>query len=155
MAQWSGNLTNRLEEGRQFCPVIEVGTGMTEYHYSDRTAYEVTAVRDQKHVTVRRLDHKHVGDGCMDNNWELVSNPDNPLCDMVKVGEVWYWTNTITAADLAQYEAQEGEDAQYMLLRLAVGGWDIDRIRTKGKQTKRWKANVSFGVADYYYDYEF
>ena len=37
----------------------------------------------------------------------------------------------------------------------ALGGWDVERIRAKGKQTKRWKANVSFGVARYYYDYEF
>jgi hypothetical protein len=140
-----------LEEGRQFCPVIEVGTGMTEYGWSDRHAYEVIEVRDQKHVTVRLLDHKHVGDGCMDNNWELISNPDNPTKDMVKVGEVWYYTTTITAADLARLEAED----DCALLRLAVGGWDADKIRAKGKQTKRWKANVSFGVADYYYDYEF
>lgn len=151
MAKWYGSVNNRLEEGRQFCPVIEVGTGMTEYGWSDRHAYEVTAVRDQKHVTVRRLDHKHIGDGCMDNNWELVSNTANPECDMVKVGEVWYWTNTITAADLARLEAED----DCALLRLAVGGWDADKIRAKGKQTKRWKANVSFGVAEYYYDYEF
>lgn len=149
MAKWYGSVNNRLEEGRQFCPVIEVGTGMTEYGWSDRHAYEVTAVRDQKHVTVRRLDHKHVGDGCMDNNWELVSNPANPECDMVKVGEVWYWTSTLTAAELATV-TDEME-----LLRLAVAGWDLDKVRANGKQTKRWKANVSFGVAEYYYDYEF
>lgn len=144
-----GNLMNRIGEGKQYCPVIEVGTGMTEYGWSDRHAYEVTAVRDPKHVTVRRLDHKHIGDGCMDNNWELVSNPANPECDMVKVGDVWYWTSTLTAAELATV-TDEME-----LLRLAVAGWDLDKVRAKGKQTKRWKANVSFGVAEYYYDYEF
>ena len=147
-AKWYGSVSNRIEEGRQFCPTIEVGTGMTEYHWSDRTAYEVVAVRDQKHVSVRRLDHKHVGDGCMDNNWELISNPDNPVCDMVKIGNVWYWTVTVTAEEI---DGMEGID----LLPLAVNGFDIDRIREKGKQTKRTKANVSFWVADYYYDYEF
>ena len=35
------------------------------------------------------------------------------------------------------------------------GRVSLDRIREKGKQTKRWKANVSFGVARYYYDYSF
>lgn len=151
MARWYGSVTNRIEEDKQFCPVIEVGTGVTEYHWSDRTAYEVIEVRDQKHVTVRKFDHKHIGDGCMDNNWELVSNPDNPVRDMVKVGEYWYWTTTITAADLEKLL----EDDDCALLRLAVGGWDADKIRAKGKQTKRWRAKVSFGVADYYYDYEF
>lgn len=151
MAKWYGSINNRLEEGNQFCPVIEVGTGMTEYGWSDRHAYEVIEVRDQKHVTVRLLDHRHVGDGCMDNNWELISNPDNPTKDMVKIGEVWYYTTTITAKDLEKYLAED----DCALLRLAVGGWDADKIRAKGKQTKRWKANVSFGVASYYYDYEF
>lgn len=150
MAKWYGSLNNRLEEGRQFCPVIEVGTGMTEYHWSDRTAYEVVAVRDQKHVTVRELDPVHVGDGCMDNRWELHSNPANPECDMVKVGEVWYWTDTCTAAELAEIEKDTRN-----LLALVVAGFDPDKIRAKGKQTKRRKANVSFGVADYHYDYEF
>lgn len=147
-----GNLMNRLEEGKQFCGEITVGTGMTEYHWSDRTAYEVIEVRDQKHVTVRELDYKAKNPGAMDNEWELYSNPDNAVRDMVKVGECWYWTNTLTAAAVDEYVAKEGD---YALLRLAVGGWDIERIRAKGKQTKRWKANVSFGIARYYYDYSF
>jgi hypothetical protein len=34
---------------------------------------------------------------------------------------------------------------------------DIDstKVLEKGKVTKYHRANVSFGVADYYYDYEF
>lgn len=151
MAKWYGSINNRIEENKQFCPVIEVGTGMTEYYWSDRKAYEVIEVRDQKHVTVRLYDHKHVGDGCMDNNWQLVSNPDNPTYDMVKVGDYWYYTRTITADELEDMIA----DDDLALLHMAVGGWDADKIRTKGKQTKRWRANVSFGVARYYYDYEF
>lgn len=147
---WYGSLQNRLQEGKQFCEEIEVGTGMTEFYWSDREPYEVIAVRDQKHVTVRRLDHRHVGDGQMDNNWELISNPENPHRDLVKYGDVWYWTNTLTAEDIEGVE----NDAE-LRLRLALGGWDIDKIRAKGKQTKRWKANISFGFAHYYYDYSF
>ena len=37
-----GSLNNRLEENRMFCDTIEVGTGMTEYLYSDRHAYELS-----------------------------------------------------------------------------------------------------------------
>ena len=145
-----GNLMNRIGEDKQYCPVIEVGTGMTEYHWSDRTPYEVVAVRDQKHVTVRELDYEAKNPGAMDNQWVLKSNPDAPLCDMVKVGDYWYWTSTLTAEELAQREGDPRE-----LLALAVAGWDLDKVRTKGKQTKRTRAKVSFGVADYYYDYEF
>lgn len=148
--RWYGSLQNRLEEDRQFCDEIEVGTGMTEYSWSDREAYEVIEVRDQKHVTVRKLDHVHVGDGKMDNNWKLISNPDNPTRDLVKRGDYWYWTTTLTAEDV-----KDADDDMTFRVRLAVGGWDLDKIREKGKQTKRWRARVSFGTADYYYDYSF
>ena len=150
MTKWYGNLDNRLEEGRTYCDVITVGTGMTEYYWSDREPYEVIAVKDQKHVTVRRLDHVHVGDGCMDNRWDLVSNDGNPCYDLEKRGETWYWVSTLTASDI------EGiDDDPQRQFDVILAGFDIDKVRTKGKQTKRRKANVSFGVASYYYDYEF
>ena len=146
---WYGSVQNRIEEDRMFCDKIEVGTGMTEYDWSDRHAYEVVAVKDQKHITVRKYDHIHKGDGHMDNNWELVSNPENPEYDMVKVGKYWYWTVTITASDL---DAMEDECE---ILQLCVSGFDTEKIRKNGKQTRRKRAKVSFGVASYYYDYEF
>ena len=94
---WYGSLDNRLEENRQFCETIEVGTGMTEYLYSDRHPYEVVEVKDQKHVSVRGLDHKKVGDIPMDNNWELISNENNPVYQLSKRGKYWYWTVTVTS----------------------------------------------------------
>ena len=83
--KWYGSLNNRVEENKQFCDKIEVGTGMTEYSWSDRHAYEVTAVKDQKHVTVREYDAKHVGEAYT-NKWELVSNPENPELNLTKRG---------------------------------------------------------------------
>lgn len=148
--RWYGNMTNRIEEGRMFCDEIKVGTGVTEYSYSDRHAYEVIEVIDQKHVVIRLLDHRHAGEGSMDNNWELVSNENNPTYKLERRGNVWYWTTTITAEDIADID----NDINFKI-RLCVAGFDIDKIREKGKQTKRTKANVSFGRADYYYDYEF
>ena len=148
-----GSLQNRLEENKMFTDEIKVGTGMTEYLYSDTHAYEVTAVKDQKHVTVRRLDHKHVGDGCMDNNWELISNPENPEYDLVKRGNYWYSVQTITP-ELAQ-EIMDEDDIQRKLWA-GMNGFDLKEIIETGKTKKsynRW--NVSFGVAQYYYDYSF
>ena len=154
--RWYGEVTNRLEENRMFCDKIEVGTGMTEFLWSDRRPYEVIEVRDQKHVTVRRMDHKHVGDGSMDNSWELISNPEHPSQDLVRIGDVWYWTETITAEDLDAIQGKDMEGIHDMeLLRLSINGWDLDKIRAKGRQTRRQKANVSFGICEYYYDYEF
>lgn len=145
---WYGNMTNRLMENKQFCEEITVGTGMTEYMYSDRHPYEVIDVKDQKHVTVRALDHKHIGDGSMDNSWELVSNESNSVYQMTKRGKYWYWTVTITA-DLLEDDSIETK------LFLIHNGVDADVLREKGKMTKYHRANVSFGNADYYYDYEF
>jgi len=151
-----GNLMNRLEEGKQFCGEITVGTGMTEYSWSDRTPYEVIAVKDQKHVTVRRLDYKAKNPGAMDNDWELYSNPENPECDMVKVGNVWYWTNTVTAEEWMAAKAEMDNGGDFRIVSSIVcAGFDPEKIMRQGKQTKRTKANVSFGVALYYYDYEF
>ena len=145
-----GSLQNRLMENRMFCETIKVGTGVTEYGYTDRHPYEVIEVKDQKHVTVRKLDHVHVGNGYMDNNWKLISNPENPSRRLERRGDVWYWTATVTADDIKDVD----KDVDWKL-RLCLGGWDLQKIREKGKQTKRQKANVSFGGAEYYYDYEF
>ena len=93
---WYGCLTNRLEENKMFCEKIEVGTGMTEYYYSDRHPYEVVEVTDQKHIKVRELDHRHIGDGCMDNHWELISNENNAIKALTKRGNYWYWTVVVT-----------------------------------------------------------
>ena len=76
--RWYGNINNRLEENRMFCDEIKVGTGVTEYYYSDRHAYEVIEVIDQKHVKVREYDHKLNGEQ-MSNNWKLISNDKNPI----------------------------------------------------------------------------
>ena len=147
--KWYGSFNNRLEEGRQFVDEITVGTGVTEYFYSDRKAYEVVAVQDQKHITIRKLDHKPIGEA-MSNNWELISNENNPTTDLVKRGNSWYVVKTVTKEMLEGIE----NDIQTSLW-LYHNGFDRDVIMEKGKQTKYSKKNISIGFADYYYDYEF
>lgn len=163
-----GSLINRLEEGNQFCDEITVGTGMTEYLYSDRRAYEVIEVTDQKHVTVREYDHKHVGEP-FTNDWELISNPNNPTRMLEKRGNVWYWTQTVTAEDVGDIDIfvlkhmdrlpclikTDRTKTAFKKFELSVAGFDLENIIAKGKQTKRSKANVSFGKAEYHYDFEF
>ena len=151
--KWYGSLNNRFEENKQFCETIEVGTGMTEYFYSDREAYEVTAVKDQKHVTIRKYDHKHIGDCHMDNNWELISNPDNPEMDLVKRGKYWYSAVTITPEEAKRIFEEGTLDEK---LWACHNNFDLQAIMTSGKsKTTYHRRNVSFGHADYHYDYEF
>ena len=145
--KYYGSLNNRLNENKMFCDEIKVGTGVTEYSYSDREAYEVIEVKDQKHVRIRLLDHKAAGP-CYSNQWELVSNESNPTYSLVKRGNYWYSVSVLTSDDLKEMDDMEK-------LRAAVAGFDLEKIETKGKQTKYHKRNVSFGVANYYYDYSF
>lgn len=149
---WYGSLNNRLEENRMFTDEIKVGTGMTEYLWSDRHAYEVIDVKDQKHVTVRELSHRHVGDGCMDNNWELYSDESNRTMDMEKRGKYWYSASVWTADIL---EHIDEEDGWQIRLALAHNNIEIDDLRKRGKIKRLHRMNVSFGHADYHYDYEF
>lgn len=150
---WYGSLQNRLEENKQFVNEIKIGTGVTEYSYSDRHAYEVIAVIDQKHVTIREYDHRHVGNTPMDNNWELISNPENPTIDLVKRGNFWYTVSTITP-DRAK-EIYEGNDIQAKLWA-CHNNFDLQEIIATGKSKSKYhKRNISFGRANYYYDYEF
>lgn len=150
---WYGNLNNRLEENRQFCDEIKVGSGMTEYLYSDRHAYEVVAVKDQKHVTVRMLDAKHVGEA-FENKWELTSNKNNPTMEMAKRGNRWYRVSTVTA-DFLDGCREGTDDYVEKMLWLCHNGISVQQLKEKGKITKYHVMNVSFGKADYYYDYEF
>lgn len=153
--RWYGSLNNRIEENRQFCDEIKVGTGMTEYFWSDRKAYEVVAVKDQKHITVRQYDAKHTGEA-YENKWELISNPNNPALQMTKRGDKWYFTTTVTADDIRRMEAIEDNVERFQaMVWLANNCVDKNIVLEKGKVTRYHRANVSFGVADYYYDYEF
>lgn len=123
MTKLYGSLQNRMEENKQFCEEIVVGTGVTEYYYSDRDAYEVIEVIDQKHVTIRKYDHVHVGDGCMDNNWKLVSNVDNPTYDLVKRGKYWYSVLSVTPEDAQKMLEDRNPD---MLLWAAMNDFNLD-----------------------------
>ena len=151
--QWYGSINNRIEENKQYVEEIKVGTGVTEYFWSDRHAYEVVAVADQKHVTIREYDHKKKNDSSFSNDWELISNESNPTIDLVKRGKYWYSAVSITPERAK--EIYEGTDIDAKLWA-CHNNFDLQEIIANGKKkTTYHKKNVSFGVADYYYDYEF
>ena len=152
--RWYGSFNNRLEENRMFCDEIKVGTGMTEYMYSDRHAYEVVAVKDQKHVSVREYDVKHIGQA-YENDWELISNEDKPVREMTKRGNYWYWTVNVDTSLLEELESGDATERLNIQLFMAHNNIDAETLRAKGKITRYHRANVSFGRTDYYYDYEF
>ena len=142
-----GNVINRLQENQNEIPKIEVGMGATEYLYSDRNAYEVVKVINQKDVIIRKYDHKNIGAGYGDNTWELISNPNNQEIEVVYRYGSWNIKNVITKEN---YEKKLAEDG-YVL----VSNKEYNDIMEKGKAIRYTKIKLVFGYADYYYDFEF
>lgn len=128
MARWYGSVDNRLEENRMLVSEIKVGTGMTEYSWSDRHPYEVVAVKDQKHVSVRRMSHKASDNGkpkkMGHQDWDIKSDPSAPILNLAKRGNYWY--------EVHKYTDDDGK-----------------------ARTAYYRKNVTFGKAEYYYDCEF
>ena len=156
-----GSLNNRMEENKMYCKEIVVGTGMTRYDYSDRHAYEVVKVVDQTNVFVREYDHIAVGEA-MSNTWKLVSNEKNPVIELKLRNGVWYrvcyyskqkWLETAEKDD-----SWKTVEAAYNYYKFMSGLTEkqLEKIEN-GKTVKAFKkfGNVSFGVADYHFDYEF
>lgn len=155
--KWYGSIENRMEEG--YTPEsIAVGMGVTEYGWSDRHAYEITAVKDQKHITIREYDHKAKGEP-MSNDWELVSNPNNAEIDLVRRGNYWYTVHTCTKEELLPMLGEDGKihlnNNNFDYGVYLASTFDFDKVLANGKQTKYHKMNISIGKASYYYDYEF
>ena len=158
-----GSLNNRMEENKMYCKEIEVGTGMTRYDYSDRHAYEVVKVIDQTNVFVREYDHELVGEP-MSNQWKLVSNENNTVIELKLKNGVWYrvieytkelWLNN--AKNMAK-ENTDKIESYYNYCKAMSGLTDKEKEKIEnGKAVKKLRkfGNVSFGVAEYYYDYEF
>ena len=126
--KWYGSVTNRIEE-RMEGAKPEVGMGVTEYFWSDREAYEIIEVIDEKHFKMRKYDVKNVGSGYGDNSWELISNPDGYVYEMVFRYGKWYEKYQKIYYDENGNKHPDGYGFR--------------------------KKNIRIGVADYYYDFEF
>ena len=161
-----GSLNNRVDENKMFCEKIEVGTGMTEYFWSDRHAYEVVKVINQKHVFVREYDHKGVGQP-MSNTWKLISNPNKPVEEMKFRYGHWYKVHRykyVDAVNRANELVKKGTFKTFIAALNFVlhlndihfkNEKELEKFKNGKEYVKYNKANVSFGVAEYYYDYEF
>ena len=124
-SKWYGSVINRLMENSKE-PEIVVGMGVTECFWSDREPYEVIAVKDQKHITIRPMGHRPSKDHTpYSNDWELYSDENAIPMDIVKRGKYWYSIATYT---------------------------DVN----DGKEHKQYyRQHLCFGRAEYYYDYSF
>ena len=69
---------------------------------------------------------------------------------MTKRGNYWYWTVTVKSEDF-DFDNLSIETCLWFCHQNIL----IEDLKAKVKITLYRKANVSFGHADYYYDYEF
>lgn len=154
--KWYGSLNNRIEENRMFVDKIEVGTKVTEYMWSDCHPYEVVEVKDQKNVAIRPMKHERPADGqdySYTNKWVITSDEDATPFWIAKRGDYWYIKNTCTPEEAK--EIIESKDIRRQMW-LCENGFMADEIIASGKtKTKYHRINISFGKAEYYYDFEF
>ena len=134
-----------------FVPEIEKGTYVTEYLWSDRHAYEVVKVVDQKHVFIRRLNAIRTDNWGMSDsqNYRYESDENARTKELVKRGDYWYEVFTFSK----EIHDKIVKEVGWCLWSLTEKQWArID----EGKVVKRYsKINVSFGTADEHYDYSF
>ena len=150
MKKLEGSIINRIYEGNTFVDEIKVGTPVTEYFWSDRHVHEVTKVIDQKHVFIREMKAIRTDDNGMSDyqTWRYESDPKAHEVELVKRGDVWYEVHTYT------------KERYDYLVKNSWCGWVLTESQWKrideGKDVKKYtKMNISFGIADYYYDFEF
>jgi hypothetical protein len=165
-----GNLNNRFDENHYFNGTkgnLTVGTLCTIYDWSDRHAYEVIEVEDQEHITIRQLKAIRTDNYGMSDaqDYRYESNPNaHPMKIALRNGQ-WREVNTFTKEgyenacnrNLENFKTFESAEAyvkyHYMM---HITEKQFERMMA-GKTIRKYgpKVNISFGVADEYYDYSF
>lgn len=166
MKKFYGCLQNRLEEGKQFVSEIKVGTGVTEYGYSDRKPFEVIEVIDQQHIVIRELDSKRIDNNGMSDaqTYEHISNPKNIKYELVLRNGTWFKVYEITkdawlkrAEQMVKENSFKTIESAYRYIRAMASLTDKQYEKVDlGKAIKKYiKMNISIGYADRYFDYTF
>lgn len=82
--RWFGSLQNRLAEAAKM-PEPVVGMGATELMYSDREAYEVIEVMDERHITVRSMKSTmKPGTDWLDQEYDYASDPNGTIAHLFR-----------------------------------------------------------------------
>ena len=81
MSKFHGSVHNRVLSSRVPKVKPEVGMGVTECLWSDRYAWEIVEVIDEKHAIIRKMDAK-----CKDwyaGDWEVFPDPNGEIRHLV------------------------------------------------------------------------
>ena len=159
MKNFYGNLNNRFEENHYFNGTrnnIKEGTLCTIYMWSDRHAYEVVKVEDQSHLFIRPLKAVRTDDNgmCDAQDYKYESDPTRAIKEIKLTKYGWKEVNTFRLLD--KYEDNNQEWMHKYHMRCLLTEKQFERVLA-GETIKKIgeKVNISFGVADEYYDYSF
>lgn len=165
-----GNINNRVDENCYFGDTygnIKVGTPCTVYLWSDRHAYEVIEVKGQDRLVIRRLKAIRTDDYGMSDmqEYEYKSNPtaEPEEIKLAKNG----WRN-VSVFNLEKFDKlvhtlmkdtatkEDAEKRAEFYWRQALTEKQFEKVLA-GKEVIKLldKINISFGVADEFYDYSF
>lgn len=162
---WYGNLLNRLEENKNYTGrEIKPGDDITMYMWSDRDCYYVTSVENQKRIQVRRYYHcadHEKANGMGHQDWKLFKTWDEFNNYLSK-----FFPETSKFGDHRDEPAPETWVYRYnKWMRESTCTdpvfCDTERERKSFEKNGYFKAysplpgKISFGKADYYYDWEF
>ena len=160
MARFYGNLENRFAEGQNFTGrEIKVGDDITMYMWSDRYCYYVTGVENQKRITVKQYHvcaDKEKAYGMGHQEWkyfktlkerDAYTGMERPEEDYAKLDyeETWVFRYNKWMREFIHTEERYCTERE--LKSLQKNGYYKTYSDLSGK--------VSFGVRDYYYDWEF
>ena len=164
--RWYGELTNRLEEGQNFTGrELRAGDDITEYLWSDRHCYYIDEVITPKRIKVRPYyvcADREKADGMGHQDWLYFKTWDERnkyLCKYFPSddpnehreeprAETWVfrynkWMREHFVTEMRHPDAYTKRERE----QFEKNGWCFTYSNLTGK--------VSFGVRDYYYDWEF
>ena len=152
-----GNLVNRIMENRMYCDGIEVGTKATEYLYSDRNVWEVIEVIDDKNIVMRRMkairtDGHRMSDA---QSYRYESDENAMKMGLRLIKGKWRIVYTFDKKDEDGRPSDELWNIRYfrssMMTEKQWADYEAGKVVTKVGAAK----NISFGIADAYYDSSF
>ena len=155
--QWYGSIDNRMTEGRTYGK-IEVGTGVTEMGYSDRHAYEVVEVIDEKHLLVRRCKATRTDNNGMSDSqsykYELEPYEEKVITEELlankSVMHMMQMFQPKTYAKVMSGKIGDKYGDNNVRLVLTKNGW-----RARNAEGKLSDNKFAVGIKEEYFDYSF
>lgn len=173
--KWYGSVHNRIEENKNYNKdnQIHVGDDVTKYYWSDRKCYYVTKVINQEHIFISEYyvcADRELQGGMGHQNWvyfktskeyneylakyglSLVKEREKePQYELMLKNGVWKEANRYNWDWISKKEKWQ----QNMILSYLTPKQQ-EKVKS-GKEVVKYSdfGNISFGVKDYYYDWEF